>query len=103
MNISQILTKLKSLVYSKSEADTLLSSKASSSHKHTKSEITDFPTIPTKTSQLSNDSGYLTSEDIRVINEAEDSVFVCIGFGGNQVVIPKGDIQYIVTSEVKDV
>ena len=61
MNISQILTKLKSLVYSKSEADTLLSSKASSSHKHTKSEITDFPTIPTKTSQLTNDSGFLTS------------------------------------------
>ena len=61
MNISQILTKLKSLVYSKSEADTLLSSKASSSHKHTKSEITDFPTIPTKTSQLANDSGFLTS------------------------------------------
>jgi hypothetical protein len=52
---------LKSLVYSKSEADTLLSSKASSSHKHTKSEITDFPTIPTKTSQLTNDSGFLTS------------------------------------------
>ena len=95
MNISQILTKLKSLVYSKSEADTLLSSKASSSHTHTKSEITDFPTIPTvnnatltiqkngttvnsftanassnvtanisvptKTSQLTNDSGFITS------------------------------------------
>ncbi len=61
MNISQILTKLKSIVYSKSEADTLLSHKASSSHNHTKSEITDFPTIPTQTSQLSNDSGFLTS------------------------------------------
>lgn len=113
MNISQILTKLKSLVYSKSEADTLLSSKASSSHKHTKSEITDFPslatvatsgsyndlsnkptipivnnatltiqkngttvnsftanassnvtaniTVPTKTSELTNNSGFLTS------------------------------------------
>lgn len=60
MNISQILTKLKSLVYSKSEADTLLSSKASSSHKHTKSEITDFPTIPSKVSQLTNDSGFIT-------------------------------------------
>lgn len=32
-----------------------------SSHKHSKSEITDFPTIPTKTSQLTNDSGFLTS------------------------------------------
>lgn len=31
-----------------------------SSHNHSKSQITDFPTIPTKTSQLTNDSGYLT-------------------------------------------
>lgn len=30
-------------------------------HTHTKSDITDFPTIPTKTSQLTNDSGFLTS------------------------------------------
>lgn len=34
---------------------------ASSSHTHTKSQITDFPTIPSKTSQLTNDSGFLTS------------------------------------------
>lgn len=63
----------------------------------------DYITKQTEVITLICDSGYLTSEDIRVINEAEDSVFVCIGFGGNQVVIPKGDIQYIVTSEVKDV
>lgn len=56
MFINQILTKLKSLVYSKSETDSLLSGKASSSHTHTKSQITDFPTIPSKTSQLTNDS-----------------------------------------------
>ncbi len=95
MFINQILTKLKSLVYSKSETDSLLSGKASSSHTHTKSQITDFPTIPTvnnatlkiqkngtdvksftanastdvtcnitvptKVSELSNDSGFLTS------------------------------------------
>ena len=30
-------------------------------HTHTKSEITNFPTIPTKTSDLTNDSGFLTS------------------------------------------
>jgi len=30
-------------------------------HNHTKSEITDFPTIPSKTSDLTNDSGFLTS------------------------------------------
>ena len=95
MFINQILTKLKSLVYSKSETDSLLNGKASSSHTHTKSQITDFPTIPTvnnatlkiqkngtdvktftanassdvtcnitvptKVSELSNDSGFLTS------------------------------------------
>ena len=31
---------------------------AAASHTHTKSQITDFPTIPTKTSQLTNDSGF---------------------------------------------
>lgn len=38
-----------------------LDGKANTSHTHTKSQITDFPTIPSKTSQLTNDSGYLTS------------------------------------------
>lgn len=60
MNISQLLTKLKTLVYSKSETDSLLGGKASSSHTHTKSQITDFPTIPSKVSQLTNDSGFIT-------------------------------------------
>ena len=43
MNISHVLTKLKSLIYSKSETDSLLGGKANSSHTHTKSQITDFP------------------------------------------------------------
>ena len=34
---------------------------AEASHNHTKSNITDFPTIPSKTSQLTNDSGFLTT------------------------------------------
>ena len=34
---------------------------AAKSHTHTKSEITDFPSIPSKTSELTNDSGFLTS------------------------------------------
>ena len=29
-------------------------------HTHTKSQITDFPTIPTKVSQLTNDSGFIS-------------------------------------------
>lgn len=43
------------------ELKTLVDGKASSSHTHTKSEITDFPSIPSKTSDLTNDSGFLTS------------------------------------------
>lgn len=35
--------------------------KSNTGHTHTKSEITDFPTIPSKTSDLTNDSGFLTS------------------------------------------
>ena len=48
--------------YTKSEVDTLLTGKADTSHTHTKSQITDFPTIPSKTSDLTNDSGFITSE-----------------------------------------
>ena len=79
MNISQVLTKLKALIYSKSETDSLLGGKANSSHTHTKSQITDFPslatvatsgsysdlsnkpTIPSNTNQLTNGAGYITS------------------------------------------
>ena len=67
------------LNYIKTWITGLLNGKANSSHTHTKSQITDFPslatvatsgsysdlsnkpTIPSKTSQLSNDSGFLTS------------------------------------------
>ena len=48
--------------YSKSEVDTLLNGKSDTSHTHTKSQITDFPTIPSKTSDLTNDLGFITSE-----------------------------------------
>ena len=34
------------------------------SHTHTKSEITDFPTIPSKTSDLTNDSDFITSSSL---------------------------------------
>jgi hypothetical protein len=47
--------------YTKQETDTLLGGKANSVHSHVVSDITDFPTIPTKTSELTNDSGYITN------------------------------------------
>jgi uncharacterized protein YjdB len=42
-------------------------------HSHTKSQITDLPTIPTDVSQLNNDKGYLTSEDISNLEITVDS------------------------------
>lgn len=50
----------KNSVYTKEETNTLLEGKASSVHSHVVSDITDFPTIPTKVSDLTNDSGYIT-------------------------------------------
>lgn len=49
------------LSYIKNWVTAALGGKANSSHSHTKSQITDFPTIPSNTSQLTNDSGYITS------------------------------------------
>lgn len=48
--LSTFLTKLKTIF-------------ASKTHSHTKSQISDFPTIPTKTSQLTNDSGFKTTDN----------------------------------------
>lgn len=43
--------------------NTALNGKASSTHTHTKSEITDFPTIPSKTSDLTNDSNFISTSN----------------------------------------
>lgn len=53
---------------------TALSNKSNTGHTHTKSEITDFPTIPTKTSDLTNDSGFLTNSDIETVVENSHKV-----------------------------
>lgn len=60
-------------------------------------------TKQTEVITLADQYGLLLTETIRMINEAEDPVFVCISFGESSVLLPKGEIQYIVTSEVKDV
>ncbi len=43
----------------KDYVDNELSNKADAQHNHTVSDITDFPSIPTKISELSNDAGYI--------------------------------------------
>lgn len=50
--------------YTKLETNTLLEGKANSVHNHVVSDITDFPTIPTKVSELSNDSNFVTSTEL---------------------------------------
>lgn len=60
-------------------------------------------TKQTEVITLTDQYGLLLTETIRMINEAEDPVFVCISFRESSVLLPKGEIQYIVTSEVKDV
>ena len=55
--LAKVFQRVRSFVASQ------LNSKASAIHTHTSSDITDFPTIPTKTSDLTNDSGFLTSAD----------------------------------------
>jgi hypothetical protein len=58
---NHILSNVDGLQNKLDSIDAELANKAIIRHEHTKSEITDFPTVPTKTSQLTNDSGYLTS------------------------------------------
>ncbi len=43
-----------------SAINTLAAGKAAASHTHTKDDVTDLPAIPTKTSDLQNDSGFIT-------------------------------------------
>ena len=57
--------------YTKAEIDnkvstlnTSISGKSDLNHTHTKSDITDFPKLPTKLSELTNDAGYITSADV---------------------------------------
>lgn len=52
---------------------------APKSHQHTKSEITDFPTIPTKTSELTNNSDFATNASVdtkisNLVNSAPEAL-----------------------------
>lgn len=48
--------------YVKNDDYRLSDARQPTTHNHSKSEINDFPTIPTKTSQLTNDNGFTTDE-----------------------------------------
>lgn len=52
--------------------NTALSGKADSSHNHTVSNITDFPSIPSKTSDLTNDSNFVVSSTLATVATTGD-------------------------------
>lgn len=52
--------------------NTALSGKADSLHNHTVSNITDFPSIPSKTSDLTNDSNFVVSSTLATVATTGD-------------------------------
>ena len=60
--------------YTKSEVDGELAAKAGKAHTHTVSQITDMPAIPSKTSELANDSGYVTEPTVMAHTDAEVTI-----------------------------
>lgn len=48
--------------------------KANTLHAHTVSQITDFPAIPSKTSELANDSGFVTEPTVIAHTDAEVTI-----------------------------
>ena len=57
--------------YTKTEIDALLIDKSNVGHTHSYNDLIDTPTIPTKTSDLSNDSGFITINDVPVVSVPE--------------------------------
>ena len=57
--------------YTKTEIDALLIDKSNVGHTHSYNDLIDTPTIPTKTSDLSNDSGFITINDVPVVTVPE--------------------------------
>ena len=55
-----------------------IDTKANATHTHTVSQVTDFPNIPSKVSDLTNDSGFITSSSLptKVSDLTNDSGFI---------------------------
>lgn len=65
------------------------------SHTHTKSQITDFPTIPTKTSQLTNDSGFKTTDNNTTYSLSKSgSTITLTGSDGKTTSVTDSDTTY---------
>lgn len=51
---------------------------------------------------LVEEYGYIREEAVHMLNTAENDMFVVVEFGNSSVVLPKGEIQYMVMTEVND-
>lgn len=70
-------------------------------HTHTKSQITDFPTIPTSVSQLTNDIGYITADNNTTYTLTKDGdSIVLAGSDGTTQTIEDFDTIIPVDSEL---
>lgn len=57
--------------YDDSSIVALINNKSDKGHTHTVSQITDFPSIPSKVSQLTNDSGFISSIPSEYVTDTE--------------------------------
>lgn len=72
-------------------------------HTHTKSQITDFPTIPTSVSQLTNDIGYITADNNTTYTLTKDGdSIVLAGSDGTTQTIEDFDTIIPVDSELSE-
>lgn len=72
-------------------------------HTHTKSQITDFPTIPTKVSQLDNDSGFVNHDENTTYTLTKDGGTITLtGTDGSTMSVEDSDTIISVDSELSD-
>lgn len=72
-------------------------------HTHTKSQITDFPTIPTKVSQLDNDSGFVNHDENTTYTLTKDgSTITLTGTDGSTMSVEDSDTIISVDSELSN-
>ena len=76
---------------------------AAASHTHTKSQITDFPTIPTKTSQLTNDSGFKTTDSNTTYSLSKSgSTITLTGSDGSTTSVTDSNTTYSTATQSAD-
>lgn len=72
-------------------------------HTHTKSQITDFPTIPTKVSQLTNDSGFVSTDTNTTYTLSKSGYAITLtGTDGSSQTVYDSDSTISVDSELSN-